>query len=84
MPRLATLCISAQGDERILSWVFCETCGVYTRREYVDRFHGDPDVYFYGPFPKDVGDADVERVTKCPAWDDKWCECETHRHFGSD
>lgn len=75
--------IFAQGDERILSWWLCDACGVYTRREYVDRFHGEPDVYLYGPFPKDVGDADLARVATCPASDDKWCTCETHRHFES-
>lgn len=76
------LSILAQGDERTLSWWWCEACGVYTRKEYVDRFHGEPDVYFYGPFPKEVGDADLKRVAECPAQDDKWCKCETHRHFG--
>lgn len=80
--RGGSLCISAQGDERTLSWWLCDACGVYTRREYVDRFNGDPDEYFYGPFLKEVGDADLERVAKCPSWDDKWCECETHKQFG--
>jgi hypothetical protein len=75
------LAIMAQGDERTLSWWWCEACGVYTRKEYVDRFHGDADVYFYGPFSKETGDADLERVAKCPSPDDKYCECETHRHF---
>ena len=80
--RGGSLCISAQGDERTLSWWLCDACGVYTRREYVDRFNGNLDEYFYGPFLKEVGDADLERVAKCPSWDDKWCACETHKQFG--
>lgn len=76
--------ISAQGDERSLSWWWCEGCGVYTRKEYVDRFHGEPDIYFYGPFRKEVGDADLARVAKCANAGDKWCECEVHKHFGGD
>lgn len=82
--RRAFLCISTMGDERILSWWRCDRCGVYTQEEYVDRFMGDSYANVYGPFPKEVGDADVERVAKCPARTDKWCECETHKHFGSD
>lgn len=80
----ASISILAQGDERTLSWWLCDVCDAYTRNEYVDRFHGEPDEYFYGPFPKEIGDADLVRVSTCPAPDDKWCRCETHRHFGSD
>lgn len=77
------LSILAQGDERTLSWWLCDACGVYTRKEFVDRFHGDCEVYSYGPFAKAAGDADLERVAKCPSPDDKYCKCESHRWFES-
>jgi hypothetical protein len=80
--RPGSLCLLAQGDERILSWWLCEACGVYTRREYVDSFHGDSEVHRYGPFSKEVGDADLQRVANCPTPDEKYCKCETHRYFG--
>ena len=77
----AFLSILAQGDERTLSWFLCDGCGVYTRKEFVDRFHGDAEVHLYGPFPKEVGEADLERVAHCPTPDDKYCKCENHRYF---
>ena len=82
--RRAFICISTQGDERVLSWWRCEHCGVYTNEEYVDRFMGDEYSRIYGPFPAEAGDEVVARIAKCPANNDKWCECEVHKHFGSD
>ena len=82
--RRAFLCISTMGDERVLSWWCCDACGVYTQEEYVDRFMGESYARIFGPFAKDVGDADVARVATCSRRTDKWCECEVHKHFGSD
>ena len=82
--RRAFLCISTMGDERILSWWHCDACGLYTYEEYVDRFMGESYARVHGPIPKAAGDAAVARVQLCPRKNDKWCECETHKHFGSD
>lgn len=82
--RRTYLCISTQGDERVMSWWLCEACGVYTMEEYVDRFVGESYANVFGPLSREESDDAVERIARCPRRNDKWCACETHKHFGSD
>jgi hypothetical protein len=82
-PPAASMSGGVMGDEYIETWYFCETCGVYTKEVYHDRFCGEPNVLISGPVAKADGDAQVALIRSCSRTWDKSCRCESHMtYFG--
>ncbi|MEK7466447.1 MAG: hypothetical protein AAB074_03440 [Planctomycetota bacterium] len=80
--RRAFISVFAQGDEETMSWYFCEACRVWMIEVYYDRFMGDSEISFRGPYPEGTCEADVALANTCPSPGDKWCECPAHKKLG--
>jgi hypothetical protein len=77
----ASISGSIAGDECIESYYYCDSCGVYTKEIFWDRFMGEESVYVQGPIDKADGDANVTLIGKCSEPWDKRCRCPAHTAY---
>ena len=77
--RAAGIAIMVLGDEYIFSYWCCPKCQKCSVESYHDRFMGEDDITYMGPFAKVVGERCVALVEKCPNPMDKYCDCQSHK-----
>jgi hypothetical protein len=77
--RAAGIAVLGHGDEYIHTYFLCARCDAWTVEVFHDAFMGESSVWTRGPLSRAEGDADVERIRRCPSPGDKTCGCETYR-----
>lgn len=77
--RLLGFSVDVAGDDHVYTYFACGGCGALSVECYHDRFLGDADVTWLGPFPAAVGERVAALLRACPDPHDRWCECPAHR-----